>query len=269
VVSDHGLLTGREARALIRSSGWRGPTVSLARGWVQANLVALPRDHADDFAAFCRLNPTACPLLDVTAPGSPEPAGVAPGADLRVDVPRYCVYRHGHLTEEVDDLLDLWRPDLVAFLLGCSFTFESALARAGIPLRHLDLGLTAPMYRTDRPCVSAGRFRGPLVVTMRLIPERLVPLAIEVTSQFPRAHGAPVHVGDPTALGIRDLNDPDWADPLPPQAGDVPVFWACGVTPQAAALEARPELMLTHAPAHMFITDLRNEDLREPSGRNP
>jgi len=241
----------------------------MTRGWVQANLVALPAAYADDFAQFCRLNPRACPLLDVTEVGSPEPARVAPGADLRMDVPRYCIYREGRLVEEVGNLLEVWGPGLVAFLLGCSFTFEAAMGRAGVPLRHIELGSTVPMYRTNRECVPAGPFRGPLVVTMRPIPEHLVARAIEVTSQYPRAHGAPVHVGDPAVLGIPDLDRPDWADPLPMRPGDVPVFWACGVTPQAAAEQARPDLMLTHAPAHMFITDLRDDDLRQPADGVP
>lgn len=254
-------LTGAEARARIRAGRWRQKTVGMARGWVQANLVVLPQAAAPAFHRFCLANWRACPLLDVTAPGSPEPRDVAPGADLRTDAPRYCVYEHGVLTAEVDSLVPYWRDDLVGFVLGCSFTFEAALAEAGIPLRHLELGLTAPMYITNRPCVPAGAFRGPLVVTMRPVPAALVERARAVTARFPRAHGAPVHAGDPAALGIADLARPDWGDPLPLRAGEVPVFWACGVTPQAAALAARVELMLTHAPAHMFITDLRVEDL--------
>jgi uncharacterized protein YcsI (UPF0317 family) len=210
------------------------------------------------------LNPQSCPLLDVTEVGSAEPQHVAPGADLRVDVPRYRVYHNGKLVEERLDLLDLWTSDLTGFLLGCSFTFESALARAGIPLRHLELGRTVPMYRTNRASEPAGPFHGPLVVTMRPIPEDLVERAFAVTSRFSRAHGAPVHAGDPAELGIPDLDRPDWADPLPMRPGDVPVFWACGVTPQAAVEAAHVELMLAHAPAHMFITDLRDEDLEDP-----
>ena len=256
-------LSGAEARARIRAGGWRQKTVGMARGHVQANLVALPLAYADDFQRYCQRNPQACPLLDVTAPGSPEPRHVAPGADVRVDVPRYRVYQHGVCTADVDSLVPFWRDDLVTFVLGCSFTFEGALQRAGVPLRHMELGRTAPMYRTDRPTEPAGAFRGPLVVTMRPVPAPLVDLASRVTARFPRAHGAPVHVGDPEELGIRDLARPDWGDPLPLSPGDVPVYWACGVTPQAAAEAARLELMLTHAPAHMFITDLRDEDLED------
>jgi uncharacterized protein YcsI (UPF0317 family) len=257
-------LSGREARALIRAGRWRGPTVALARGWVQANLVVLPAALAADFEWFCQLNPRSCPLLDVTAPGSPEPTCVAPGADLRTDVPRYCIYRNGALVDEVEDLLGIWHDDLVGFLLGCSFTFEAAMERAGIPMRHLEVGATVPMYRTNREVVPSGPFRGPLVVTMRPIPSHLVDLAIAVTGRYSRAHGAPVHVGDPAELGIADLARPDWATAVPLQPGDVPVFWACGVTPQAAVAEAGVELMLTHAPAHMFVTDLRDEDVADP-----
>ena len=259
--TDLGRLTGREARALIRKGYWRGPTVSLARGWVQANLVVLPGTLAADFERYCQLNPQACPLLEVTAPGSPEPTRVAPGADLRTDVPGYYVYRDGALVGEVENLLSEWRDDLVGFLLGCSFTFEAAMENAGIPMRHLEIGGTAPMYRTNRPSVPAGPFAGPLVVTMRPIPSHQVELAIEVTGRFSRAHGAPIHVGDPAELGISDLNQPDWAAPVPLQPGDVPVFWACGVTPQAAIESARVPFMATHKPAHMFITDLRHVDL--------
>jgi uncharacterized protein YcsI (UPF0317 family) len=167
------------------------------------------------------------------------------------------------VAEEVDSLLPYWRDDLVGFVLGCSFTFEAALARAGIPLRHMEQGLTAPMYVTNRPCEPAGPFAGPLVVTMRPVPAALVERARAVTARFPRAHGAPVHVGDPAALGIGDLARPEWGDAVPVPVGDVPVFWACGVTPQAAAEAARLDLMLTHAPAHMFVTDLRVEDLED------
>lgn len=256
-------LTGAEARARIRAGQWRTKTVGMARGRVQANLVVLPRAFAPDFQRFCEANGQACPLLDVTEPGSAEPRRVAPGADVRTDVPRYRVYRDGAVAAEVASLEPYWRDDLVAFLLGCSFTFEAALARAGVPLRHMELGLTAPMFVTNRACQPAGVFRGPLVVTMRPVPDALVERARAVTARFPRAHGAPVHVGDPAALGIADLGRPEWGDALPIRPDEQPVFWACGVTPQAAAEAARIELMLTHAPAHMFITDLRVDDLEE------
>lgn len=248
-------LTGAEARALIRAGDWRRPTAGMAAGWVQANLVILPQAEAEDFRRFCDRNPQACPLLDVTEPGSASPARLASGADLRLDVGRYRVYRRGHPTEEVDDLSALWRDDFVAFLLGCSFTFEAALLRAGIPLRHIELGRNVSMYRTNRECLPAGRFHGPLVVSMRPILAERVVLVTRITGELPGAHGAPVHVGDPAGLGIADLQRPDYGDPVPLSSGEVPVFWACGVTPQAVAEAANVELMITHAPGHMFITD--------------
>lgn len=254
-------LSGAGARALIRAGGWRRPTAALAAGWVQANLVVLPAAEAGAFLRFCRLNPRPCPLLDVTAPGSPEPARIAPGADLRVDLPRYRIYRRGQLADETDSLLSLWRRDFVAFLLGCSFTFDAALQRAGVPVRHLDQGCNVPMYRTNRATAPAGPFHGPLVVSMRPVPEQRVEEVAALTGALPLAHGAPVHAGDPAALGIGDLGRPDYGDAVRIDAGEVPVFWACGVTPQAAAQAAGIDLMLTHAPGHMFISDLRLSDL--------
>jgi len=243
-------------RAAIRDGACRGHTAGLAPAYAQANLVALPRELAYDFLLFCQRNPKPCPLLDVTDVGSPVPGLVAPGADLRVDLPRYRVYRQGQLVAEREDVRDLWRDDLVAFLLGCSFTFEGPLVEAGVPVRHLSCGRNVPMYRTDRPCIPAGRFHGPLVVTLRPMPADQVVRAVQVTSRFPAVHGAPIHVGDPAALGIADLARPEWGDPPLLEPGDVPVFWACGVTPQAATTAAKPDLMITHAPGHMFVTDV-------------
>jgi uncharacterized protein YcsI (UPF0317 family) len=230
---------------------------------VQANLVVVPRDLAFDFLLFCRRNPKPCPLLDVTDPGSAEPKGVAPGADVRTDVPRYRVYRHGELIEEPADLRAWWRDDLVAFLIGCSFTFENALLQAGLPLRHIEQGCNVPMYRTRIPCEPAGAFRGPMVVSMRPLTPAQADEAERVCRRFPRAHGGPVHRGDPAPLGIHDLSRPDFGDPVEIRPGEVPVFWACGVTPQAVAMEARPALLLTHRPGCMFLTDLRDADLDE------
>jgi uncharacterized protein YcsI (UPF0317 family) len=223
----------------------------------------VPRDLAFDFLLFCQRNPQPCPVLDVTDPASAEPRLVAPKADVRTDVPRYRVYRYGLLVDEPTDLWDWWRDDLVAFLLGCSFTFENALLRAGIPMRHIEQGCNVPMYRTNRACRPAGAFRGPLVVSMRPLTPAQAEIAASICHRFPRAHGAPVHQGNPAALGIRDLANPDFGDPLDVRPGEVPVFWACGVTPQAVAMEARPPLLLTHSPGHMFLTDLRDKDLEE------
>ncbi len=243
-------------RTAARAGELAGHTSGMAPTYAQANLVALPRDLAYDFLLFCQRNPKPCPLLDVTDTGSAEPTLVAPGADLRTDLPRYRVYRHGELVDERDEVVDLWRDGLVGFLLGCSFTFDGPLVDAGVPVRHLAHGRNVPMYRTSRSCVRAGRFHGALVVTLRPTPADHVVRAIQVTSRFPAVHGAPVHVGDPDALGIADLDRPEWGDPPVREPGDVPVFWACGVTPQAVAMATRPDLMITHAPGHMFVTDL-------------
>ena len=250
-------------RAAIRAGRWAGPTAGQAPGYAQANLVILPTEAAAEFAAFCAANPKPCPVLEVTAPGDPVPHMLAPGADLRTDLPGYRVYSAGRLVEERHGtgIADLWRADLVAFLIGCSFTFETALLAAGVPVRHIELQRNVPMYRTTQPCVPAGRFAGPLVVSMRPIPAALVARAVAVTARYPQMHGAPIQVGDPAALGIRNLAAPDYGDPVPIGAGEVPVFWACGVTPQAVALESRLPLMITHAPGHMFVTDRSDAEI--------
>lgn len=255
------MLTGRDAREMIRQGKWRKPTAGLAPGYVQANLVVLPRDLAYDFLLFSQRNPKPCPVIEVTETGSPEPRLTAPGADLRTDIPAYRIYRDGQLAREVTDLLGTWTPDLVAFLLGCSFSFETALLEAGVPVRHIEEGKNVSMFVTSIPCTPAGPFAGPLVVTMRPIPAPLVPKAVQISGRFPAVHGAPVHVGDPAALGIRDLGKPDFGDPVTIRPGEIPVFWACGVTPQAVAMQARPTLLISHAPGHMFVTDLRDETL--------
>ena len=254
----------REIRALIRNGQIGGPTAGLASGYAQANLVLLPAELADEFAIFCTRNPKPCPVLEVTDVGVPHPVRVATGADLRTDLPRYRIYREGRLAASVDQILVQWRDDLVAFLLGCSFTFEAALLAAGVPVRHLEERCNVPMYVTSVDCVPAGRFRGPLVGSMRPIPRHLVPRAVEVTGRYPAVHGAPIQIGDPGALGIGDLACPDFGDPVTVHPGEMPVFWACGVTPQAVARRARPALMITHEPGHMFVTDLRDADLAAP-----
>lgn len=242
-------------RAAIRAGAWTGPTAGQAPGYAQANLVILPAAQATAFHAFCAANPQPCPVLEVGRPGDPISLRFAPGADLRTDLPRYRVYRDGVLVAEPPDICDLWQADLVAFLIGCSFTFEQALLQAGVPVRHIECGLNVPMYRTNRACVPVGPFAGPLVVSMRPMPAALVPLATAVTARYPRMHGAPVHSGDPAALGIANLAQPDYGDAVPILPGEVPVFWACGVTPQAVAQAARLPFMITHAPGHMLVGD--------------
>jgi len=253
--------TGAEIRRRARSGALDGPTPGLALGYVQANLVVVPRALAFDFLLFCQRNPKPCPVLDVSEPGSAEPTLVAPGADVRSDVPRYRVYRNGELIEEPTNLDAWWRDDLVAFLIGCSFTFENALLQAQVPLRHIEQGRNVPMYRTNIPCKPAGVFHGPLVVSMRPLTPAQAVTATCICARFPRAHGTPIHFGDPAAIGILDVNKPDFGDPVEIRPGETPVFWACGVTPQAVAMAAKPPLFLTHKPGHMFVTDLRDTDL--------
>ncbi len=252
--------TPAQVRAECRAGRWTRPTAGLARGTVQANLMVVPREAAFDFLLFCERNPKPCPLVEVLEPGQTEPA-CAPGADVRADLPRYRVYQGGQLAGEVADATSLWREDMVAFLIGCSFSFEEALEAAGVPLRHVEQGCNVPMYRTTRSCAPAGRFSGPLVVSMRPVPADKVPLAVQVTGRFERVHGAPVHVGAPEALGIADLGKPDYGDPVELRPGELPVFWACGVTPQAVALASRLPFCITHAPGHMFVSDVANAAL--------
>lgn len=248
----------QEARTAIRERRWTFPTSDLARGYTQANLVILPESLAFDFLLFCLRNPKPCPVLDVTEVGSSVPSFVAPGADLRTDVPKYRVYRDGEWGEEREDISELWGPDSVGFLLGCSFTFENALAENDIPIRHNEEKRNVPMFQTNIFCEKAGIFEGPLVVSMRPIPEKDVVRAVQVTSRFPSVHGAPVHIGDPEAIGITAIDRPDFGDPVSICEGDVPVFWACGVTPQAVAKHTQPGWLITHSPGHMFITNKRD-----------
>ena len=250
-----------DLRRLIRNDELTRPTSGLAPGHVQANLAILPRDLAFDFLLFCQRNPRPCPLLEVVDAGEVEPKQFAPGADLRTDIALYRVYEYGEMVSEVADISEFWRDDLVSFLLGCSFSFESALMKAGISLRHVERGSNVSMYITNIATQSAGIFTGPMVVSMRPIPRDLIVRAVQVTSRFPAVHGAPIHIGDPEAIGIEDISRPDMGDPAEFEEGEVPVFWACGVTPQAVAMSSKPSLMITHSPGHMFITDKRDEDL--------
>ena len=252
--------TARELRELIRSGEWRGVTSGTAPGYVQANLAILPRDLAFDFLLFCQRNPKPCPLLEVIEPGQTEPVLTAPGADIRTDVAAYRVYERGELVGEVDSLLDYWRDDLVSFLLGCSFSFETAMLDAGIPLRHQERGCNVSMYITNIATTPAGVFSGPMVVSMRPIKREQIVRAVQVTSRFPATHGAPVHIGDPAAIGISDLDLPDFGDRVDVLTDEEPVFWACGVTPQAVALNCKPSLLLAHGPGRMFVTDHRDAD---------
>lgn len=250
-------MTPAQARARFRD-GLVTPTAGWCPGWAQANLLALPRDLAYDFLLFSQRNPKPCPVLDVLDAGAV--AGPLLDGDIRTDIPAYRVYVDGELVEETSDVAAWWRDDLVSFLIGCSFTFEAALIEAGVPVRHVDQGVNVPMYRTSRRCRPAGSISGPLVVSMRPVPAEQVARAVTVTSRYPAVHGAPIHIGDPGALGILDLDAPDYGDAVEVRPGEVPVFWACGVTPQAAVVESRPSLAIAHAPGHMLITDARDSD---------
>lgn len=253
------LTSAGELRGAARRGEWRGTTAGHCPAHQQANLVILPNDAATEFAAFCTRNPRPCPLIEITPPGDPVPARAAPTADVRTDLPGYRIYRHGRLTERCDDIRHVWRDDLVTFLLGCSFTLEHALLDAGIGMRHVERGTTVPMFISNLVCVPAGRFHGSMVVTMRPIPQRDVERVREVSARYPHAHGTPVHTGDPQVIGVTDLGRPDYGEPLPVKPDEIPVFWACGVTPQAIAVTARLELMITHEPGQMLVTDLPRE----------
>ncbi len=252
--------SAREVRELIRTGQWRGITSGVAPGHVQANLAILPKELAFDFLLFCQRNPKPCPLLEVIEAGSVEPAITAPGADIRTDVPAYRIYENGVFTGETESLVDYWRDDLVSFLLGCSFSFETAMVEAGIPLRHQELGLNVAMYITKIATTPAGVFSGPMVVSMRPVKREQVVRAVQVTTRFPATHGAPIHIGSPESIGIMDLDKPDYGDRVDVLPDEEPVFWACGVTPQAVALNCKPPLMFAHGPGKMFITDHRDVD---------
>jgi uncharacterized protein YcsI (UPF0317 family) len=253
-------ISPKELRQLIRTREWTTPTSGSATGYLQANLVILPADAAFNFLLFCVRNPKPCPILDVLEPGQVEPI-IAPGADLRSDLPRYKVFENGRYQADVEDVSDYFAEDMVSFLLGCSFSFENAMLAAGLPIRNLEENKNVSMYTTNRVCVPAGPFSANLVVTMRPMTPRQAIRATQVTTRFHLTHGAPVHLGDPAEIGIEDLNRPDFGDPVTVRDGEIPVFWACGVTSQLAATSAPLSRVITHAPGHMFITDLKDEDL--------
>ncbi len=245
----------------IRAGRHRGHTAGLAPGHVQGNLMILPEALATDFLRFCQRNPQSCPLLAVSEPGDPMLPALGQDVDIRHDVPRYRVWRDGMLVDEPHDIAHLWQDDFVSFVIGCSFSFEQALLEAGIPLRHVAQGRNVAMYRTNIPTVPAGVFHGPLVVSMRPLRPADAIRAVQVTSRYPRAHGAPVHIGLPQLIGIERLAQPDFGDAVSVHEDELPVFWACGVTPQAVAMAARLPLCITHSPGCMLVTDLLNHQL--------
>ena len=255
-------LSPNTIRSRCRNGTFSGPTSGHAPGAVQANVVILPETYAKDFETFCKLNPKPCPILEILSAGDFHIKVIAPNADIRTDLPRYSVFRNGELANQQLDVLDIWEDNLVTFLLGCSFIAEEALLSNGLLLPHINETGFVPMYRTTVPCKSAGIFKGNMVVSMRPFIMQDAQLAAEITKHYPMAHGAPLHIGDPGFLGIKDLDRPDFGEPVTMKEEQVPVFWACGVTPQNALASARPSLAITHAPGHMFVADITSESTR-------
>ena len=261
-LSEQGILVPTEVRKLIREEKITGPTSGMCPGYAQANLVVLPKEYAYDFLLFTQRNPKSCPILEVSQAGDRLLRKIAPGADIATEIPRYRIYENGVMTGEYTNVESFWREDLVSFLIGCSFSFESELLEAGIEVRHISMGCNVPMYITNIECEPAGIFRGNMVVSMRPIPYGQLVKAVTVTEQMPKVHGTPIHIGDPSVIGIRDVNRPDFGDAVPIKPGEVPVFWCCGVTPQSVVMNVKPSFCITHAPGHMLITDVKNTELK-------
>ena len=261
-VDPRSVATGVEARRLFRQGTFTGPTHGFAPGYVQGNLAVLPKSMAADFMRFCQLNPKPCPLIGMSpSPGDPSVPELGADLDIRTDIPKYRVWRKGELVDERADILSVWRDDLVAFVLGCSFSFEDALLENDIELRHQTCGCNVPMYRTSIACKPSGPFHGPMVVSMRPMKPADAIRAVQITSRFPSVHGAPVHIGLPHLIGIKDIAKPDYGDAVEVKADELPVFWACGVTPQAVIASMKPEFCITHAPGSMLVSDLKNAQL--------
>ncbi len=255
--------TGKEIRSQIRKGLITGPTSGMAPGYVQANLAILPKDWAFDFLLFAQRNPKPCPIIEAGDTGNHFTKFCADNADICTDIPQYRVYRNGEMTEERTDIKELWQDDFVYFLLGCSFSFEDALVKADLKIRHMEENVNVPMYKTNIMCHAAGKFKEtPMVVSMRPFKARDAIKAVEITRDYPYVHGSPVHMGNPEEIGIADLSRPDFGDPVTVRDDEIPVFWACGVTPQMAAMVARPPLMITHAPGHMFIGDKKDYEFK-------
>ncbi len=251
-----------KVREMIREEKITGPTSGMCPGYAQANLVVLPKEYAYDFLLFTQRNPKSCPVLEVSEEGDRYLRRVAPGADIASEIPKYRIYEKGVLTGEYTNVESFWRKDLVSFLIGCSFSFESELLDAGIEVRHISMGCNVPMYITNIECEPAGIFSGKMVVSMRPIPYEQIVKAVTVTGQMPKVHGTPIHIGDPSVIGIKDVNKPDFGDAVSIMPGEVPVFWCCGVTPQSVVMNVKPSFCITHAPGHMLITDVKNTELK-------
>lgn len=251
-----------ELRRLIRTGAYTAPTSGLCPGYAQANLIVLPKQQAYDFLLFAQRNPKPCPLLEVTETGARQTSICATDCNIATDFPRYRIYRYGELVDEATDVSELWRDDFVSFVIGCSFSFESELVEAGIEMRHNTMGRNVSMYLTNVACRPAGSMSGNMVMSMRPIPYGQVVRATQISGAIPQVHGAPLHIGDPSAIGIDDVSKPDFGDPVDIREGEVPVFWACGVTPQSVVMNSKPPLAITHAPGCMLVTDTKNIDLK-------
>ncbi len=259
---DYTTMTPREVRKLIREETITGQTSGMCAGYAQANLVVLPKDLAYDFLLFTQRNPKSCPVLEVGDVGSRELHYIASDVDIARDIPKYRIYRKGELAGEYTSVEEFWQDDFVSFLIGCSFSFESGLLEVGVPVRQIEEGRNVPMFKTNIPCTPAGIFKGNMVVSMRPMPCNQVVKAVLVTGEMPRVHGAPIHIGDPSVIGIADIHQPDFGDAVTIREGEVPVFWPCGVTPQNVVMNVKPEIVITHSPGHMLITDVKNAELK-------
>lgn len=250
-------------RKLIREGKIMGQTSGMCDGYAQANLLILPKELTYDFLLFTQRNPKSCPVLEVGDVGSRLVKRMADGADIATDLPKYRVWENGVLNGEYTDISHLWRDDFVYFLIGCSFSFEGELMAAGVPVRHIEEGKNVPMYLTNIECDRAGIFHGKMVVSMRPMPADQVIRAVSITASMPRVHGSPIHIGDPEKIGIQDISKPDFGDAVTVKEGEIPVFWCCGVTPQSVVMSAKPPIAISHAPGHMFITDIKNSWLKD------
>ena len=255
-------MTPADVRKVIREGIVDFPTAGMCAGYAQANLVILPAEYAADFEKYARLNPFPCPILEITK-GTPKTHAMGEGGDITTDIPRYRIYENGVFTQEITDASKYWQEDYTGFLIGCSFSFEEALIAAGVEIRHITMGRNVPMFKTNIATKKAGPFEGPMVVSMRPMTPEKAEIARKITEAMPNVHGAPVHMGDPAAIGIKDVMKPDYGDPVDIYEGEIPVFWPCGVTPQAAIENAKPPFVITHAPGHMFITDIKNSKLND------
>lgn len=259
---DYSSMRPQDVKKLIREGKIDFQTSGMCNGYAQANLCILPKEYAFDFLLFCMRNPKPCPVLEVGDVGSREIKTMADGGDICKDFPKYRIWKNGVLEKEVTDISEYWQDDYVYFLIGCSFSFESELLEADIPVRHIQEGRNVPMFNTNIKLQSAGKFHGNMVVSMRPIPDGLVVKSVNVTAAMPRVHGAPVQIGNPESIGIKDVSKPDYGDSVTINKGETPVFWACGVTPQNVIMQTKPPIAITHAPGHMFITDVKNSSLK-------